>query len=232
MLELLNTSANPHIRRKTKIIATVGPASRSKEMLGELIRAGVNCFRLNFSHGSHEEHLETLLRIRSVAEDLRAYVAVLQDLSGPKIRISNVEGDFTTLQDNDKVELRFADGTLSNSKVIYVEGLDPTKVVGESEPILLSDGSISLKSESVTSERVVCSIIKGGRLRSRVGIAFPDSAVDLPATTDKDIKDLHWGIKNGVDYVAISFVKGAEDVLLLRDIITKAGCQCKTHFKN
>lgn len=205
--------------RKTKIIATIGPASKSPEVLEQLIRAGTNLFRLNFSHGSHEEHLKTLTSIREVAADLRAPVAVLQDLSGPKIRISNVAGDYVALSDNTEIELKFADGSLSDEKTIYVEGLDPVQILEAGEPILLSDGMISLKAERKETKSVLCSVTKGGRLRSRVGIAFPDSAVELPATTEKDFKDLAWGIENKVDYVAISFVKNKDDVLLLRKTI-------------
>ena len=203
--------------RKTKIVATMGPASRSPEMIEKLIQAGVNVFRLNFSHGSHEEHLENLNNIRSVAEKLRSPVAILQDLCGPKIRISAVENEYQMIEDRATIELRPAvPGSITTNKVIYVETLDPVKYLRTGDPILLADGIISLTAEKNDGKSVTCKIIKGGRLRSKVGIAFPDSPVDTPATTDKDMKDLAFGMKHGVDFVAVSFVRDASDMTHVR----------------
>lgn len=215
--DLLNRRGK--VSRRTKIVATVGPTSRSPEVLGQLIEAGVNVFRLNFSHGSHEEHTQVLQDVRAVARKLGAHVAILQDLSGPKIRISKVEGDYQQIADNAEITLRFSDGSLSTRDSIYVESVDPVKVLKPEHRILLADGVIELEALAVSDTGVRCRIIKGGRLRSRVGIAFPDSAIDLPATTEKDLKDLEWGMEHEVDYVAISFVKNAEDVLLLRQAL-------------
>lgn len=210
-------------RRRTKIIATVGPSSRPVERIKELIQAGVNVFRLNFSHGSHEEHLETLKRIRAVAEELNSSVAVLQDLSGPKIRISAVENEFVQIADGAKLTLRKANGSKSTGEIVYVETLDPVKYLKPGEPVLLADGIISLEALHNDGTEVVCHIVKGGRLRSKVGIAFPESNVDIAATTEKDFTDLDWGIKHGIDYVAISFVKDANDIRQLREVIKKQG---------
>lgn len=209
--------------RHTKVVATVGPSSRDPEKLRALIKAGVNVFRLNFSHGSHEEHLANLKNIRSVSAEMGAWVAILQDLSGPKIRISNVEGDFCPITDGQPIELRCADGSLSNGSRIFVETVNPITTLKPGHSVLLADGLLELAAEEVRSDHVLCRVVKGGRIRSRVGIAFPDSDVDLPATTKKDIVDLDWGIKNGVDYVAISFVRSADDVLKLRAIINDKG---------
>lgn len=209
--------------RRTKIVATLGPSSRSPERIRELIEAGANVFRLNFSHGSHEEHLAVLNDVRRISSEMGAWVAILQDLSGPKIRISNVEGDFCPIHDNDTIHLRCADGALSNAQTIYVETVNPLQVLKPGHHILLADGLLELAAEEVKSDHVVCRVVKGGRIRSRVGIAFPDSQVDLPATTKKDLHDLEWGIKNGVDFVAISFVRSAEDIIKLRHIINDKG---------
>jgi pyruvate kinase len=206
--------------RKTKIVATVGPASRNFEMLKCLINAGVNVFRLNFSHGTHEEHLENLNSIRKAAAELGAYVAVLQDLSGPKIRITDIEGGFTVVSDKQEVTLRLdSERKKTTSTEIYIERPDPCQILKPGHTILLSDGIIVLEAVEVKPDYVRCIILKGGRLRAKAGIAFPDSEFELPATTDKDFKDLDWGIANGVDYVAISFVNNAKDVRLLRDKI-------------
>jgi pyruvate kinase len=210
-------------QRKTKLIATLGPASRSPEKIRELIQAGANVFRLNFSHGSHAEHLSVLQDVRKISAEMGAWIAILQDLSGPKIRISNVEGDFCPISDGAAIELRVAQGGLSNAKVIFVETVNPMKTLKPGEHVLLADGLIELVAESVASDHVTCKVVKGGRIRSRVGIAFPDSDVNLPATTEKDIVDLEWGIKHGVDYVAISFVRSASDVIKLREIIDAKG---------
>lgn len=209
--------------RKTKIIATIGPSSRAPEKIRELIQAGANVFRLNFSHGSHEEHLAVLKDIRRIASEMGAWVAILQDLSGPKIRISNVEGDFCPIADGQEIPLKCADGSLSNAKGIFVETVNPMKTLKVGHQVLLADGLIELVTESVSSDHVMCRVVKGGRIRSRVGIAFPDSDVDLPATTKKDLVDLEWGIQHGVDYVAISFVRSASDVIKLRHIINDKG---------
>ncbi len=209
--------------RHTKVVATLGPSSRDPEKIRALIKAGVNVFRLNFSHGSHEEHLANLKNIRSVSAEMGAWVAILQDLSGPKIRISNVEGDFCPISDGQPIELRCADGSLSNAKRIYVETVNPITSLKPGHQILLADGLLELCAEEIHSDHVACRVVKGGRIRSRVGIAFPDSDVNLPATTKKDLTDLDWGIQNGVDYVAISFVRSAEDVLKLRSIINERG---------
>ncbi len=209
--------------RKTKVVATLGPSSRSPEKIRELIEAGVNVFRLNFSHGSHDEHLASLTEVRRIAAEMGAWVAILQDLSGPKIRISNVEGDFCPISDGQLIELRVAQGGLSNAKTIFVETVNPMQTLHPGHSVLLADGLLELVTESVASDHVVCRVVKGGRIRSRVGIAFPDSDVDLPATTKKDITDLDWGIKHGVDYVAISFVRAASDVIKLRHIINDKG---------
>jgi pyruvate kinase len=209
--------------RRTKIVATLGPSSRGPEKIRSLIEAGANVFRLNFSHGSHEEHLAVLKDVRKVSAEMGAWVAILQDLSGPKIRISNVEGDFCPISDGDTIQLRVSEGQLSNATAIFVEAVNPMKALKSGHRVFLADGLLELTAEEVKSDHVVCRVAKGGRIRSRVGIAFPDSDVDLPATTKKDLHDLEWGIKNGVDYVAISFVRSAEDVIKLRHVINDKG---------
>lgn len=209
--------------RKTKIIATVGPASREPDRLKSLIQTGVNVFRLNFSHGTHEEHLKTLNDIRAVAKDLKAQVAVLQDLSGPKIRISDVKDDYVTIEEGSFIELRPADGSLSDNKKIFVNTLNPATILEVGQRALLADGIIELQVMSIEADCVKCKVSKTGRIRSKVGIAFPDSNFDLPATTEKDLEDMRWGVKHGVDYFAISFVQSAADIVMLRELIFEAG---------
>jgi len=216
MLRQEQVLSNP---RRTKIISTLGPASREPEKVTALIKAGVNVFRLNFSHGTHEQHQEMLECVQSASAKLGMPVAILQDLSGPKIRISDVVGDYLKIEDEGEVVLKLSRGEESDASTLYVENLDPTKILAPNQQILLADGIIELRSIKPVKDGVLCQITKGGRIRSRVGIAFPDSEIDLPATTDKDLEDLEWGIRNKVDFVAISFVNNARDILKLREVV-------------
>jgi pyruvate kinase len=209
--------------RKTKIVATIGPASASEERLRELILAGANVFRLNFSHGTHQSHLDVLQRIRKASDQLGKPVAVLQDLCGPKIRISTMEGDYVTIVPGAKVTLKAAHGEKSTAQEIFVEGLDPAKFVKPSQQVLLSDGMIELRSLETNGNSVLCEVVRGGRVRARVGIAFPESAISLPATTEKDLVDLAWGVQHGVDYVAVSFVQNATDIVRLKEHARQLG---------
>jgi pyruvate kinase len=185
-----------------------------------LVLAGANVFRLNFSHGTHEEHYEVLERIRNVEKELSMPVAILQDLSGPKLRITNIPENFALIKDNDHILIKQGnEQDLSSSDCMYLESLDPVGILKAGERILLADGLIELVMVEKAEGGVRCLIHKGGRIRSRVGIAFPDSLVDLPATTDKDLLDLQWGIKHNVDYVAISFVQSAADLQMVKSEI-------------
>ncbi len=223
MVDRLLGSSNRSRCRKSKIVATVGPSCKSDEKIRRLIQAGVNVFRLNFSHGSHEEHTEYFESIRRVSTEMGEFVATLQDLSGPKIRISEVDGNFVNIIDNREIELRYSDGSKSNDKIIFVEAVNPVKILKPGDHILLADGILELQAREVKKDRVKCLIVKGGRIRSRVGIAFPDSSLELPATTEKDMHDLKWGIEHKVDYCAVSFVNNAHDVQKVRDAIIDAG---------
>ncbi|MBX7138949.1 MAG: pyruvate kinase [Oligoflexia bacterium] len=209
--------------RKTKIIVTIGPASNSVEVLKRLIEAGANVFRLNFSHGSHADHLGAVQNIRKASEELNIPVGILQDLSGPKIRISAVKGDTVQLKDQQKVLLKAADGSQSDTTTIYVESLDPVKILKPGHQVLLADGIITLEAELVNRDSVECVVVSGAGLRSKVGISFPDSVVDLPATTDKDLTDVQWAITNKIDFIAISFVKSAADILRVRELLHAKG---------
>ncbi len=231
-IDLGSTHVSPRIsenlHRRTKIVATIGPATRSEEGIRSILEAGVNVIRMNFSHGSHEEHFETLQRIRKVAKDLSHPVAILQDLSGPKIRITSVDGEFQQIPD--ATEIKLCHGSkeqLSSATEIFVESLNPAEFVKPGHQILLADGIILLEVSAVENDVVICRVVKGGRIRSRVGIAFPDSEIDLPATTEKDMTDLAWGIENEVDYVAISFVQNAEDIRRVREAIKQHNAHLK-----
>lgn len=210
-------------KRKTKIVATIGPASGTREVVRELILSGMNVARLNFSHGSHEEHSRTLEILREESQRLGAYIAVFQDLCGPKVRIGDIEGKETNLIEGSTVLLKRFSGELGNSTTLYVEAFDPAEVMRPGEKALLADGRIELVAQQALSDGVKCVVKSGGMLRSRSGIAVPDSKLNLPCLTDKDLVDLEWGVKNDIDFVALSFVSSAKDVLQLKEKIKALG---------
>ncbi len=214
---------SPERGRQTKIVATLGPSSSSPERLEALIRAGMNVARLNFSHGTHPDHLQVLKNVRAVAAKLGRTVAVFQDLCGPKVRIGEFENGEITLTEGASVALKHYTGQKGNESNIYVEAFDPAEIMRKGEKALLADGQIELNVESTTKDSVICHVVSGGLLRSRSGIAVPHSKLNLPCLTEKDIHDLQWGIENDIDYVALSFVRSAKDILELRERIRAAG---------
>ncbi|MBL7661892.1 pyruvate kinase [bacterium] len=213
-------------RRKTKIVATLGPASSTREVIRDLILAGIDVARLNFSHGSHEDHAKVLKFVREESEKLGRHVAVMQDLCGPKVRISDVENGSIELVEGSIVLLTHGDHEIGTNQKIFVEAFDPIQVIKPEERVLLSDGKVELFSGKVTGNSVSCKVIAGGTVRSRSGISVPDSKLDIPCLTPKDLGDLAWGVKNAVDYVALSFVATARDVFTLRDQIRELNGEC------
>ena len=211
-----------HLKRKTKIVATIGPASSSRETINQLIEAGIDVARLNFSHGDHQQHLSALKLIREEAQKLGRHVGVFQDLSGPKLRISAVKNDQIELIDDSNVELKHGDST-GTAKALYVASFDPPKVMAEGEKVLLADGRIELIVERITPKAAVCKVVAGGALRSRSGISVPDSNLKLDCLTDKDKVDLAWAIENNVDFVALSFLGSARDVHDLNVLMDSMG---------
>ncbi|HEY2988271.1 MAG TPA: pyruvate kinase [Candidatus Binatia bacterium] len=206
--------------RRTKIVCTIGPASRSEKILTGLIQAGMNVARLNFSHGDYAFHLTTLRRIRRISRRLGRPVAVLQDLQGPKIRIGAIEGDRARLQTG----RRFTFTTrkiMGNSRIVSVNYPRLRPVIKRGDPILLGDGEIELRALRVERNEAVCRIVVGGELSSHKGIHFPHGSLNLPALTAKDKRDLAFGIANGVDLVALSFVRRRGDVVAVRREIKK-----------
>ncbi len=204
---------------KTKIVATIGPASSNKEMLTALAIEGVDVFRLNFSHGKHEDHLKVINFVREINAELGTHIALLQDLQGPKIRVNDVEpgveitvGEQITITTNQ---------LLGNKNIVSTsyEGLPRDVKVGDM--ILIDDGKIELKVKEIKGVEVVCTVVYGGPLKPRKGINLPFSKVTAPSLTEKDFTDLEFGLKNNVDWVALSFVRKATDIEILRDIINR-----------
>lgn len=205
--------------RRTKIVCTIGPATSSEEQIEQLIRAGMNVARLNFSHGTHEGHAKTIEMIRATSARLNIPVAILQDLQGPKIRVG-------TLQDGQPVTLlEGADITITTRDVIGTAALIPTTYknlahdVKPGNRILLDDGLMELRVVSFSETDVHCVVVNGGKLKEHKGINLPGVNVSVPALTEKDSDDLRFGIQHGVDYVALSFVRRGQDVLEAKEHI-------------
>lgn len=204
--------------RKTKIVATVGPASDSPETIKYFIQAGVEIFRLNFSHGDQEYHSHIFNLIREISNSLRKPVAILQDLQGPKLRIGSFVQDSILLRQDEEVILRL--GEVSNEPdVIPIKERELIEALRPGASIMLSDGLIELKVTEKRESEVVCKVVNGGELKSKIGINVPNITINVPSVTSKDIEDLMFGIKLGVDFVAVSFVRKAADVLQVKNIL-------------
>ncbi len=209
-------------RRRTKIVATVGPSSSSPEVLDGLIDAGVDVFRMNFSHGDHPGHGETHARIRAAAENADSTVAILADLCGPKIRVGHFAGGGIDLE-------RGSDVTVTVRDVEGEPGLIPSfysdlaKDVGPGDRVLLADGVLELRVESVEGTEIRCTVIQGGRLTDRKGLNLPGVRVSAPSLTEKDKVDARYALELGVDFLALSFVRRATDVKQLRELMNEAG---------
>ncbi|MFQ5772495.1 MAG: pyruvate kinase, partial [bacterium] len=204
--------------RKTKIVCTIGPASDTEEMLGQLMEAGMNVARLNFSHGSQESHAQTIQRIRAVADKKGLPVAILQDLSGPKIRVGQFKEGSVQLHAGQTFVLTVAEVPGDNQRASVTYSKLP-KEVKVNDRILLADGSIELVVMETDTENVICKVQVGGELSSKKGINLPGSSLTVKALTDKDRKDLKFGLELGVDYVAMSFVRRKEDILHVREVM-------------
>jgi pyruvate kinase len=209
--------------RQTKIVATLGPSTNTPEKISALLQAGMNVARLNFSHGTHEEHSRLLNIVREEAKKLGRPVAVFQDLCGPKVRIGLIEGGEISLVQGSKISLKHTNGEKGDLSTLYVEAFDPVEVMKAGEKAYLSDGQIELIAEEVKKDEVICVVSSGGILRSRSGIAVPDSKLNLPCLTAKDLEDLDWAIANDIDYIALSFVRSGKDILELRERIRSKG---------
>jgi len=209
--------------RRTKIVATIGPSSRSPEVLEQLVKAGVNVVRLNFSHGEHAQHLEVIQRVREISGRLGQSVALLQDLSGPKIRTGKVKDNAVELKDGARIVIT-TDETIEGTAERISTTYDPLpRDVKPGDRILLDDGNLQLKVESVKGEEVTCVVVDGGTLKSNKGMNLPGVSLSTPALTEKDKRDLAFGLQSGVDYVALSFVRQAADVEQVKELIRAQG---------
>ena len=202
---------------KTKIIATIGPSSSDINILKEMVIAGVDVVRLNFSHGEKEFHKQIIKNVRKVSEELQAPICILQDLQGPKIRVGEILNDSIELKDNEELKI-VSKNVVGDSRVISIDN-DILYDIKSNERILIDDGKIELRVISSSKNEVLTKIIRGGILLPRKGINFPESNISLSSITEKDIEDLHFGLDNDVDWIALSFVRSEKDIKLLRKLI-------------
>ena len=208
--------------RHTKIVATFGPATQGDATTSELIEAGVNVARLNFSHGNHQVHAETFRTVRQVASDLSAPVAVFADLQGPKIRLGTFTDGPHVLEEGDTftITARDVDGTQDTCSTTF-KGLPQDVAVGDQ--LLIDDGKIQLQAIEVTDTDVVTNVVIGGEVSNNKGIILPGVAVSLPSLTEKDEEDLRFALELGVDMIALSFVRSAQDIAPVHRIMEEAG---------
>ena len=205
--------------RRTKIVATIGPASRDPRVLERLVRAGVNVLRLNFSHGTHEEHARVVKTAREIETRLGQPLALLQDLSGPKIRTRRVAGGEIELRDGARVAIT-TDESVEGTPELISTTYDALPLdVKEGDRILLDDGNLELRVIETSRGRVQCEVVVGGPLRSNKGMNLPGVELSVPALTEKDRRDLAFGLEQGIDYVALSFVREAADIEEIKALI-------------
>lgn len=208
---------------KTKIIATIGPATASKEKIKQIIFAGVDVCRLNFSHGSYEDHQKVLENIRQVNDELNSDVCILQDLQGPKLRVGIMENDGVELEEGQTIILT-SDEVIGTKERIGIRYINLTRDVKPGEMILLDDGKLALRIDRVINETdVKATVMEGGILKSKKGFNLPHTDVSFPSLTPKDIEDLEFGLKNDVEWIGLSFVRKADDIIDLKKRIAAAG---------
>ncbi len=208
--------------RKTKIIATLGPVSNSPEMVKKLIETGMNAVRINFSHGSHESHGETINTVKKVREELGMPIPLILDTKGPEIRTKVLKEEPVKLEKGNKFILT-TDDIEGDSTKVSVTYEDFAKDLSVGATVLIDDGLIELKVLEINGNDVVCEIINSGMLGSRKGINLPNVSIKLPALTEKDIDDIKFGVKMGFDYIAASFIRSASDVLSIRKVLEENG---------
>ena len=208
--------------RKTKIVCTLGPATNDVEIMKQLIQNGMDAARINFSHGTYETHAETIAKLKQAREELNAPIPLILDTKGPEIRVKTFKEDKVRLEEDATFTLttREVEGDVNIVSVTYA---DLPKDVHRGSRILIDDGLIELKVEDITETDVVCKVVNGGVVKSSKGVNLPGVEVNLPSLMEKDIEDLKFGVENGFDIVAASFIRSAEDVLKIRRVLEENG---------
>ena len=204
--------------KKTKIVCTLGPASQSEETLTKLVENGLNVCRFNFSHGSHEEHKERMDTVKKVREKLNKPVAILLDTKGPEIRTGNFADPEVFLEEGSKFIITMED-VIGTNEICTVSYKGLAEDVVEGDKILIDDGLVGLRVEEVIGEEIHCIVENSGIVKNHKGINVPGVKINLPALTPKDVSDIEFGIAQGIDFIAASFVRKASDVLAIREVL-------------
>ena len=214
--------------RRTKIVATLGPASSSSETVLSLAEAGMDAARLNFSHGTHEDHAARTNLVREIREEIGRPIAVIADLQGPKVRIGNLSEPVTLERGEEVVvapEDAARDGELPVSPTVICE------VLQKGHDVLIDDGLVRLRVDSVSRRRARCTVVVGGLVSANKGVNVPGVPVPIPSLTRKDMDDLDFALELGADFIALSFVRSAADVRDLRELIEAAGSNARVIAK-
>lgn len=221
ILDSTTSESRVNIHKMARIVCTIGPACRSKETIDRMLLAGMNVARLNFSHGTYEEHEQALNTIRQAERKWQRPTAVLMDLCGPKIRVGEMENGAVTLIAGAPIIIQ-AQTIIGTSERLSTIAPEVLADLREGDQILLDDGMLELKVINPGREEVLCRVISGGSLGSHKGINLPSTPLSLPCLTAKDKADLEWGLNHSIDFVALSFVRSAADIRELKEIIKKA----------
>lgn len=211
------------VHKRTKIVATLGPASSNKEVLLSMIKAGVDVCRLNFSHGNQADHQALIDTIREINKQYKTHIGILADLQGPKIRIGMVQDGGIHLINGSKIEITTKE-LVGNDKQIYITYQSFPRDVRAGEIILLDDGKIQMRViDTNNKDTVTCEIIHGGILTSRKGVNLPNTKISIPSLTEEDLSNLEFALENDVEWIGLSFVRTADDIIELKRIITRSG---------
>ena len=217
--------------KKTKIVATLGPASSSKEVLKEMILEGLNVCRLNFSHGAYDDHANSIKIIRELNDELGLNVAILADLQGPKIRTNEMEANGVLLEVGKEIKI-ITDKVVGNAVRFSINYQKLPQDVSPGEKILLDDGKIMLEVITTNGKtEITCKIVQGGILSSKKGVNFPNTKISLPSLTEKDQLDLEFALDHEVDWIGLSFVRSARDIIELKHRIAARGAKAKVIAK-
>lgn len=216
---------------KTKIVATIGPSSTSRSVLKEMFIAGLNVCRINFSHGSYEQHAEVINTVRALNQELNANVAILADLQGPKIRTGEMENNGVPLEVGQTCQI-ITEPIVGNQNKFSINYKNLPRDVNGGEKILLDDGKLVLEVvESDKKSIITCVVVQGGLLSSKKGVNFPNTRISLPSLTEKDILDLHFALEHQVDWIGLSFVRSARDIIELKHHIADQNGKAKVIAK-
>ena len=214
--------------KHTKIVATIGPASHDPQTLRDMIRAGMNVARINFSHGDHQTHGETINHIRQIAAEEGTVVAVLCDIQGPKIRLGKLQPEPMMLNIGDTITLT-CDEVVGSNGLVSLPHPEFVQDIRAGTTLLLDDGNLQFSVTDADGRNLVCDVVVGGALKSRKGVSAPNARLTLSAITDKDREDIEFALSKECDYIAMSFVRSADDIRELKSLMKHLGKGRRDH---